>query len=123
MVSYGGSAGKEPACSAGDPGSIPGSGRAPGGGHGSPLQYSALENPTDGGAWRAAAHGVVSVGMVTKTHCAAELTGFPGGGEVKNLPVNAGDVGSIPGLGRSPGVGSGHPLQYSCLENLRDRGA
>ena len=36
---------------------------------------------------------------------------------VKNLPANAGDVGSIPGLGRSPGDGHGNPLQYSCLEN------
>ena len=35
----------------------------------------------------------------------------------KNLPANAGDVGSIPGLGRSPGGGNGNPLQYSCLEN------
>ena len=34
---------------------------------------------------------------------------------VKNLPVNAGDTGSIPGLGRSPGGGHGNPLQYSCL--------
>ena len=36
---------------------------------------------------------------------------------------NAGDTGSIPGLGRSPGAGSGNPLQYSCLENSMDRGA
>jgi len=45
---------------------------------------------------------------------------------VKNLPSNAGDVrdmGSIPGLGRSPGGGNGNPLQYSCLENPMDRGA
>ena len=45
---------------------------------------------------------------------------------VKNLPVNtrdAGDVGSIPGSGRSPGEGNGNPLQYSCLENSMDRGA
>ena len=44
---------------------------------------------------------------------------------VKNLPVNAGDikdVGSISGLGRSPGEGHGNPLQYSCLENHMDRG-
>ena len=43
---------------------------------------------------------------------------------VKNLPVNAGDVrdmGSIPGLGRSPGGGHGNPLQYSCLGNPMDR--
>ena len=45
---------------------------------------------------------------------------------VKNLPANAGDVrdmGSIPGLGRSPGEGNGNPLQYFSLENLMDRGA
>ena len=36
---------------------------------------------------------------------------------------NAGDLGSIPGSGRSPGEGKGHPLQYSCLENSMDRGA
>ena len=41
---------------------------------------------------------------------------------VKNLPVNTGDVGSIPGLGRCPGVGSGNTLRYSCLENSMDRG-
>ena len=49
--------------------------------------------------------------------------GFPGGSVVKNLPVNAGDLGLIPGLGRSPGEGTGNPLQYSCLENPTDRGA
>ena len=38
---------------------------------------------------------------------------------VKNLPANAGDPGSIPGLGRPPGEGNGNPLQYSCLENPR----
>ena len=45
--------------------------------------------------------------------------GFPGGTVVKNLPANAGDArdtGSISGLGRSPGVGNGNLLQYSCLE-------
>ena len=42
---------------------------------------------------------------------------------VKNLPVNAGDVGSIPGWGRSPGGGHGNPLQSSCLENPMDGGA
>ena len=42
---------------------------------------------------------------------------------MKNWPANAGDVGSIPGSGRSPGVGKGNPLQYSCLENFKDRGA
>ena len=51
------------------------------------------------------------------------LWGFPGGSEVKNLPADARDTGSIPGLGISPGEGHGNPLQYSCLENPVDRGA
>ena len=46
--------------------------------------------------------------------------GFPGGSEVKASACNAGDLGSIPGLGRSPGEGNGNPLQYSCLENPID---
>ena len=49
--------------------------------------------------------------------------GFPGGSEDKASACNAGDRGSIPGLGRSPGEGNGNPLQYSCLENPIDRGA
>ena len=49
--------------------------------------------------------------------------GFPDGSVVKNLPANAGDPGSIPGAGRSPGEGNGSSLQYSCLENPMDRGA
>ena len=52
------SVGKESACSAGDPGSIPGLGRSPGEGNGNPLQYSCLENPMDGGAWLSTVHGV-----------------------------------------------------------------
>ena len=49
--------------------------------------------------------------------------GFPGGSVVKNLPANAGDVGSIPGSERSPGGRNDNPLQYLCLENSMDRGA
>ena len=48
--------------------------------------------------------------------------GFPGGSMVKNLPATAGDVGLVPGLGRSPGGRNGNPLQYSYLENPVDRG-
>ena len=51
---------------------------------------------------------------------------FLGGCSIRGLPANAGDardVGSIPGLGGSPGEGDGNPLQYSCLENPMDRGA
>ena len=49
--------------------------------------------------------------------------GFPGGSDSKASVCNAGDLGSIPGLGRSLGEGNGSPLQYSCLENPMDRGA
>ena len=49
---------EESACSAGDPGLIPGSGRSPGEGNGNPLQYSCLENPMDSGAWWAIVQGV-----------------------------------------------------------------
>ena len=48
--------------------------------------------------------------------------GFPGGSVVKNLPANAGDTSLIPRSGRSPGGGSGNPLQYLCLENPMDTG-
>ena len=49
--------------------------------------------------------------------------GFPDDSVVKNPSVSAGDVGSIPGPGRSPGEGNDNPLQYSCLRNPMDRGA
>ena len=49
------------------------------------------------------------------------LAGFPGDSVVKNVPANAGDMGSIPGLGRSLGEGNGNPLQYSCMGNLTNR--
>ena len=48
---------------------------------------------------------------------------LPGGTDGKASAYNAGDPGSIPGLGRSPGEGNGNSLQYSCQENLMDRGA
>ena len=47
---------------------------------------------------------------------------FPGGSEGKASACNAGDLGSIPGSGRSPGKGNGNPLQYPCLENPMDPG-
>ena len=49
--------------------------------------------------------------------------GFPGGSAGKESACNVEDLGSIPGLGRSPGEGKGYPLQYSGLENPMDRGA
>ena len=49
--------------------------------------------------------------------------GFPGGSDDKESACNAGDLGSITGLGRSPAEGNGYPIQYLCLENSMDRGA
>ena len=49
--------------------------------------------------------------------------GIPGGSDTKESACNAGDLGSIPGSGRSPGERNGNPLQYSCLENSMDSGA
>ena len=50
------------------------------------------------------------------------MKGFPCSSVGKESACSAGDMGSIPELGRSPGEGNGNPLQYSCLENLMDRG-
>ena len=102
------------------------------------LQCSCLENPRDGEAWWAADYGVaqswtwlkwlssssssIPLYMYTHTHTYTH-TGFLGGSVVKNLPANAGYLGSIPGSGRSLGGGNGNPFQYSCLENPMDRGA
>ena len=61
---------------------------------------------------------------MTSFYCMSVMClGFPGGSVVKNWPANAGDTGSIPGPGRSPGEGNGNPLRYSCLGNPMDRGA
>ena len=63
-------------------------------------------------------------GRIETGHIFLSTEGFPGGPVVKNLPGTAGDAGDtglMPGLGRFPGVGNGNPLQYSCLENPRDR--
>ena len=52
------------------------------------------------------------------------LGGFPGGSDCKESAYNAGDPGSMPGLGQSPGdLGNGYPLQYSCLDDSSDKGA
>ena len=70
-----GSDGNEPSFSTGDPGSIPGSGKSPGEGHGNPLQESCLENPMDRGVWQAAVHGVaksrtqLSQLNISSSHC------------------------------------------------------
>ena len=79
----------------------------------------------DGGAWRATVHGVTKsrTRLSDFTFTFMATTGFPGGSDGKESACNAGDLGSIPGLGRSSGEGNGYPLQYSCLENSMDRGA
>ena len=51
------------------------------------------------------------------------MLGFPGGSDGKEYACNAGDAGSIPGSGKSPGGGNGNPLQYSCIEDSMDRAA
>ena len=69
---------------------------------------------------------ILSVLLLLYLEICSLLTEFPGGAVVKNLPANAGDarvLGLIPWSGRSPGVGNGNPLQYSCLENSVDPGA
>ena len=53
----------------------------------------------------------------------SKLKGFLSGSVLKESTYNAGDEGSVPGSGRSPGEGNGNPFQYSCLENPTDRGA
>ena len=55
--------------------------------------------------------------------CECSDLDFPSGSDFKESACNAGDLGSVPGSERSPGEGNSNPLQYSCLENLTDRGA
>ena len=61
--------------------------------------------------------------IITNSRETGQLWGFPSGSVGKESACNAGDPGSVPGLGRSPGEGNGNPLQYSCLVNSMDRGA
>ena len=84
----GGSDGKESAYNVGDLGSIPGSGRSPGGGHGNLLQYSCLENPMDRGAWKATDHGVAK----SQTQLTKHSTGF---GHTGVSPVQPGSPGRL----------------------------
>ena len=61
--------------------------------------------------------------LMEDTYFACTILGFPEGSDDKESACSAGDPGLIPGSGRSPGEGTGNPLQYSCLENPMDRGA
>ena len=124
---------KNPLANAGDlrdVGSIPGSGRSPGGGHCKPLQYSCRENPVDRGAWWATVHRVAKSQTCLKqlsTHTPKQaymrLPRWLRAQESAARSGDAGDVGSIPESGRSPEGGNGNPLQYSCLKNPTDGGA
>ena len=114
-----GSAGKESACNAGDLDSIPVLERSPGEAKGCPLQYSGLENSRD-----YIVHGVAkSWTQLNDFHFTSFLIfklqllfmGFRGGSDSKEFACYAEDLGSIPGLRRSPGGGHGNALQNSCL--------
>ena len=100
--------------------------------HANPLWHSYLKNHMESEAWwdtvpigpqrvghdRSDLHTYIHTHTHTYTKDLVILVmGFPGGSEVKASAWNAGDPGSIPGSGRSPGEGNGNPLQYSCLEN------
>ena len=95
----------------GDLGSIPGLGRSPGEGNSYPFQYSDLEIP-----WTIQSMGSQRVGQDRATFT---FTFHPGSSDSKESVCTVGDLGSIPGLGRSPGKGKGYPFQYSSLENSR----
>ena len=111
-------------------------------GNGNPLQCSCLESPRDSRAWWAAVYRVAQSRTRLKWLSSCKLFyvrmdgrnqgsislkikgwDFPGDSVAKHALANAGDLGSISGLGRSPGEGNGNPLQYSCLGNFMERGA
>ena len=111
---------------------IPGWGWLPGEGNGNPLQCSCLENPRDGGAWWAAIYGVAQsqtwLKRLSNSSSSSRLYSntrqyFPCGLASQESAWNVGDLGLIPGLGRSLGEGKGYPLQYSGLENSMSMGS
>ena len=105
-----GSDGKQSACKAGDLGSIPGLGRRPGEGNGYPLQSSGWENSMDRGAWQATTLDTSKSWTRLSDYALNRLS------SKKNPPANAGDMGSVPELGRSPGEGNGNPLRILVWE-------
>ena len=67
-------------------------------------------------------HGIKVSSLLLITVVGYPSGNFPGGSDGKASAYNVGDLGSIPGSGRSPGEGNGNPLQFSCLENPMDGG-
>ena len=120
------SAGKESSCSAGDPGSIPGLGRSAGEGIGYPLQYSwvslvaqLVKNlPAKWETWVRTLGWEDPLEKGKATH--SSILGLPCSSAGKESACKVGDLGSIPGLGRSPAEGNSYPLQYSGQENSMD---
>ena len=86
-------------------------------GNGNPLQCSCLENPRDWRTWWAADMGLHRVGHAWSDLAAVAAAATDCGSAGKESTCNVGDLGSIPGLGRSPGEGKGYPLQYSGVKN------
>ena len=78
----------------------------------------------DRGVWQAPVHGVARVRhyLASKPPPSVIVVAITGGSDSKESACNVGDLGSVPGLGRSPGEGHSYPLQYSCLESPMDRG-
>ena len=115
---------KESACNAGDPGSIPGSGRSPEG-HGNPLQYPCLENPMDEEPWWVTVHGVAQSRTRLSMHpmCVSGLPRQPSGQRTCLQCRRCRSLGFDPRVRDLLGEGCGNPLQYPCLENPMDRGA
>ena len=130
----GGASGKEPAGDVRDAVSIPGLRKSLSGGHGNPLLYSCLENPLGKEACQATvqrvAHNWSDLACMFVLNSEKReiwikylLMAFPGSSEDKESACSAGDLGSIPGLRRSPEEGNDNPLQYAWLENSMNRAA
>ena len=120
-----GSDNKESACNAGDLGSVPWSGRSPGGGYGDPLQFSCLENPMDRRGWQATVHRIAQSQTQLKRLSTQRKSTIL---QLKKLKLFF--KGMIPIFflkgcypSRPALEGNGNPLQCSCLENPRDGGA
>ena len=128
----GGDSGKDPACQCRRHercGFDTWEGKIPGGGHGTPsilawrIQW--MEEPSRllSIRWQRVRYDWSDLACMHARQLLTASLGFPGGSDSKDSACSAGDPGSIPGSGRSPGEGNGYPLLYSCLENSKDRGA